>query len=80
MLVHEAKSIHLSPMDLPEEAFLLKSDELSRTTIPTQFCKLVEFYWTIRLFVAQCMNQRDNVPKQMHLVLKENTLLLHQID
>ena len=67
-------------MDLWEEAFLWKSDEFPGTTILTQFCKLVEFYWTSQLFIAQGLNQRDDVSKQMHLGLKENTLLLPQID
>lgn len=79
-LDHEAKVIQLAPMDLREEVFPWKPEEFLGTTILTQFYKLVEFYWTIRLFIAQGMAQRDDVSKYLHSALKESAHLLQQFD
>lgn len=61
-----------SSMNLWEESFPWKLEEFSRTTIATQFYKLVELYWTLRSFMAQGMKQRDDISYNLNVVLKDN--------
>lgn len=51
-LDQEVKAHPPPSMNLREETFPWKSEEFSRTAIPTQFCKLVEFYQTLCSFMA----------------------------
>ena len=55
-LDQEFRKIPTPPMNIQVKAFPWKLEDLSKTTIPIQFCKLIKFYWMLHSFVAQSMH------------------------
>ena len=67
-------------MNLRVEAFPWKLEDFSKSTIPTQLCKLVEFYWLVHSFVAQGIQQWKDSSDNLYTMLKDNAEKMRKME